>query len=241
MESSKVDDIVIYSGGLDSSVLLWQLKEKWKQNIQAVSFDYGQRHKKELECAKEVTSMLNIEHIIVDLSSVGQLLQGSALTTFDIDVPEGHYADESMKQTIVANRNAIMLSIACGVAVAKKIPFVYYAAHKNDYAIYSDCRPEFVKAFDTAMYIGNDKQVEVIAPFVHLTKAEIVKIGLALSVPFEKTWSCYKGEDLPCGKCGTCTERLEAFSINNAIDPLLYQGSSNIMDTSEYTEGGELK
>jgi len=162
-----------------------------------------------------------IHHEIVDISSIQRLIAKGALTG-DEEIPEGFYTDESQRKTIVPNRNMILLAIAVGYAVKVGEKEVYYAAHKSDYAIYPDCRKEFVKALDTAVYLATIfDPVEIKAPFVDMTKAEIVKLGLKLGVPYELTWSCYRGEERPCLKCGTCLERTEAFLMNGVKDPAL--------------------
>ena len=200
--------VVILSGGMDSTTLLYKMIHDGFQ-CQAVSFDYGQRHKKELEFAKAICEKLSVGHRIVDVSSINQLLQGSALTS-DIAVPEGHYAEPTMKQTVVPNRNMIMISLAVGYAVSLEAGTVAFGAHAGDHAIYPDCRKEFVKALNKSTMIANYQPVRVIAPFLNLDKGDIAIIGKELGVDFSNTWTCYKGEDKPCGKCGACVERAEA-------------------------------
>lgn len=185
-------------------------------------FDYGQRHLKESKSSASIAESLGLIWHIVELHDVGVLIQAGALAGRE-KVPEAHYSHASQKVTIVPNRNSIMLSIAVGRAAKQGFSDVYYAAHKNDRAIYPDCRKEFVSAFDTAERLANEPPVHVNAPFVDMTKAEVLGLGRLFSVPFEKTWSCYKGGELACGKCGTCLERLEAFQLNGLIDPLKYE------------------
>ena len=217
--------VTIISGGMDSATLAYVVNfEGIEQHF--LSFDYGQKHARELTCATLIAKSLHSEHQIVNLSSVGPLLKGSALTDIkNVDMPEGFYAEENMRLTVVPNRNAIMLSIAWGVAVGEKADFVYYGAHAGDHFIYEDCRPDFVFALDTAFRLGThgDKPEKIIAPFLSIDKAEILKRGLKLGVPYEKTWTCYKGKDLACGRCGSCCERLHAFYQNNVEDPIQYQ------------------
>lgn len=212
--------IVLFSGGLDSTVLLWSLRP----NVKALLFDYGQRHRKELYQAAAICEQYKIEFEVAQLYEIQNLLKGSSQTDPTIPVPEGHYTEESMKATIVPNRNAIMLSIAYGWAVATKSPEVLYAAHAGDHTIYPDCRPEFFNAFQQAMYIGNAWYTpSLCAPFVNRTKAEIVKLGADLHAPLDQTWSCYKGGILHCGSCGTCVERKEAFQLAGVVDPTEYE------------------
>jgi 7-cyano-7-deazaguanine synthase len=214
--------VVLASGGLDSTVLLYYLLDQGHE-LRALSIDYGQRHRRELQAAGDICRHAGVEHRITDLSAVRPLLAGSALTD-KIDVPEGHYAAESMKATIVPNRNMILLSIAIGWAVSLEYDSVAYAAHAGDHPIYPDCRPEFVEAMERAAGLCDWRQIAIHRPFVAKTKAEIVRIGAECDAPFELTWSCYKGGDAHCGKCGTCVERKEAFEGANVKDPTLYQG-----------------
>lgn len=214
---------VIVSGGMDSITLLYYALSKTDaKNIAVLSFDYGQKHKKELDNAKSITSDLGIKHDVVDLQSTTKLLE-SSLTSKDKEVPHGHYAEENMKATVVPNRNAIMLSIAYGVAISNGSKYLLYGAHTGDHFIYPDCRQEFVVALDEALAIGNEGfgDVELLAPFGYISKSEIAKVGIQLKVPFEKTWSCYEGKERPCLECGTCVERTEAFMDNHSKDPLL--------------------
>lgn len=201
--------VVIISGGMDSTVLLYKMIANGFK-CYALSFDYGQRHRKELEFAKKTCDKLNISHKVVDVTSINQLLQGSSLTSNYIDVPEGHYEHESMKQTVVPNRNAIMLSLAVGYAVSLQAGTVAFGAHGGDHEIYLDCREEFVKALNKSTMIANYQPVRVIAPFLKLDKGDIAILGSELGVNFAQTWTCYKGQDKPCGKCGACRERADA-------------------------------
>lgn len=222
--------VTTLSGGLDSVTLAHLLSAEGIDLI-AVSFDYGQRHAKEIEHAARCADLLGADHHVVDLRSVGALLAGSALTDRDIDVPEGHYTDASMAATVVPNRNAIMLSVAVGVAVARDADAVATAVHAGDHAIYPDCRPAFIDAIEHEALVANEGFIHegfrVLAPFLHLTKAEIVRRGDALGVPFGETWSCYVGDDVHCGRCGTCVERREAFELAGVVDPTTYSGASS--------------
>ncbi|MBC2593271.1 7-cyano-7-deazaguanine synthase QueC [Ruficoccus amylovorans] len=213
--------IVVYSGGLDSTVLLYELLKNGHE-VAALSVNYGQRHDKEITCAAALCQLLGIEHRVADLSGVVSLLGGSSLTDPAIAVPEGHYAEESMKQTVVPNRNMILLSLAAGWAISRKADCVAYAAHAGDHAIYPDCREEFTDALDKTIRMADWHEVFVHRPYVQMTKAGIVARGAELGVPFEKTWSCYQGGDKHCGRCGTCIERREAFHLAGVEDPTPY-------------------
>ena len=214
--------VLIYSGGLDSTVALYLLTSQGYE-VKALSVDYGQRHKKEIEFAKYHCRKLGIEHQVADLTGITHLLAGSSQTSPDVAVPDGHYAEESMKLTIVPNRNMIMLSVAIGWAVSQKADSVAYAAHAGDHAIYPDCRPEFAEAMNEAAQLADWHQVSLLRPFVQWSKADIAAEGQRLGVEFELTWSCYKGGLSHCGTCGTCVERREAFAMTGITDPTLYQ------------------
>ncbi|WP_404339316.1 7-cyano-7-deazaguanine synthase QueC [Pseudoalteromonas mariniglutinosa] len=213
--------VVIYSGGMDSFTVLNKALQQGHE-VYALSFDYGQRHVKELKVAASVCEKLGVAHKIVDISAINQLIGGSSLTD-DIDVPEGHYEEESMKSTIVPNRNMILLSLAVGYAVSLKASKVYYGAHSGDHAIYPDCRPEFVKKMDDVCRIANYDAVEIFSPYLNNTKIDILADGLAMGLDYSQTWTCYNGRDKACGKCGACQERLEAFALNNVSDPIEYE------------------
>jgi 7-cyano-7-deazaguanine synthase len=213
--------VVIYSGGMDSyTVLNKAIKSGF--DVYALSFNYGQRHVKELEVAASVCADLNVHHKVVDISAINQLIGGSSLTD-DIEVPEGHYEEESMKSTVVPNRNMILLSLAVGYAVSLKANKVFYGAHSGDHAIYPDCRPEFVEKMSDVCRIANYEEVEIVCPYLNSSKIEILTDGLKMGLDYSNTWTCYNGREKACGKCGACQERLEAFSLNNASDPLPYE------------------
>lgn len=213
--------VLIYSGGLDSTVLLYHLIDLGYE-VKCLIFNYGQRHNKEVILASTISHLLNIKYDIVDLSSMSYLINNSSQTGTHIEVPHGHYNDESMKATVVPNRNMIMLSIAIGHAINIGYDKVAYGVHSGDHHIYYDCRPEFVGAMIKATLLCNEKGVSLFTPLITYDKAEIVKLGIKLNVPFELTWTCYEGKDTACGKCGSCRERLEAFKKNNLTDPLVY-------------------
>ncbi|MCC2605938.1 7-cyano-7-deazaguanine synthase QueC [Planctobacterium marinum] len=213
--------VVIYSGGMDSFTVLHKAIKDGYQ-VFPLSFDYGQRHKKELDYAARVCKQLNVHHKIVDISAINQLIGGSSLTA-DIDVPEGHYAEESMKQTVVPNRNMILLSMAVGYAVSLEADKVYYGAHSGDHAIYPDCRPEFVQKMNDVSAIANYQPVEIYSPYLTVSKIDILTDGLKMGLDYSQTWTCYNGREKACGKCGACQERLEAFEKNASSDPLEYE------------------
>ncbi len=214
--------IVICSGGLDSVVLAHKVaREHTLAGL--LSFDYGQRHKKELTFAAACAEHLGVPHSIIDISPVGAALCGSALTD-DIAVPDGHYAQENMKITVVPNRNAIMLSIAYGIASAQNAEAVAAAFHGGDHFIYPDCRPGFVSAFESMQNhaLEGFSKIRLYTPFLSMTKADIAAEGARLGVDFAGTWSCYKGGKNHCGRCGTCVERREAFHLSGIEDPTIY-------------------
>jgi len=217
--------VVLASGGLDSTTLTYHLRDMGA-NARLLSFDYGQRHARELECAVQMADELGIPHDVADLRSVGRLLRGGALTDPGVPVPDGHYAAESMRATVVPNRNAVMLDIAIAVAIANGCDAVAFGAHGGDHAIYPDCRPEFVAAFTASAMLANEGFLthgfRVVAPFLDYSKADVVQLGHRLGVPFANTWSCYKGGAVHCGTCGTCTERREAFLRAEVTDPTAY-------------------
>jgi 7-cyano-7-deazaguanine synthase len=218
--------VVVLSGGLDSTVVLYDaVLRNSTEAVKAISFNYGQRHVRELVSAREVTEKLGVVHKIIDLTSLTELLGASSLVNPTIDVPEGHYTDMSMKSTVVPNRNMILLSVAAAWAISERFDAVAYGAHAGDHTIYPDCRDQFVESFAQTLKLADWHQVEVLRPFVKRTKGEIVLRGVELGVPFENTWSCYKGEQFHCGKCGTCVERREAFVEAGVIDPTRYSST----------------
>lgn len=219
--SGKNGVIVVLSGGLDSTVLLYHHIAQ-KIPVKALSVNYGQKHAREVDAASAICRELGIPHETADLRGITHLLAGSSLTSKDIPVPDGHYAEENMKATVVPNRNMILIAVATAWAIAGNFEAVSYAAHSGDHAIYPDCREEFVQALDRAVQLADWRPVKILRPFVGMTKAEVVKRGAELGVPFERTWSCYKGGDTHCGACGTCVERREAFVLAGIKDPTEY-------------------
>ena len=212
--------IVVYSGGLDSFTLLNEAIRSGKE-VSTLSFDYGQKHSKELNYVEKFCSQEAIDSKIVDVSSIKELFQGSSLTD-EVDIPKGHYEDDSMKSTVVPNRNMILIALALGYAVTKEAKEVWFGAHAGDHAIYPDCRPEFVEKMDAVARIANYTPIAVKAPYISMSKTEILAIGLEMELDYGLTWTCYEGKELACGTCGACHERLESFAANNTADPIEY-------------------
>lgn len=213
--------VVLLSGGMDSTVLAHYLKKSGAE-LRAISFNYGQRHQRELHSARAQASILDVPYCAVELQSLAGVLPGSSQTDPSIELPTGHYTQENMKATVVPNRNMILLAIAIGHAIAHGCDAVAYAAHAGDHAIYPDCRPVFADAMQAVANVCDYKQIRLDRPFIHLSKAEIAGMGRNLGVDFSQTWSCYAGSLLHCGKCGTCIERREAFYLAGVPDPTQY-------------------
>lgn len=212
--------LIILSGGMDSVTLLHARED---EIALAVTFDYGSNHAaKEIECAKWHCQQLGIEHIVIPLEFMHQYFKSSLLAGGEA-IPEGHYADENMKSTVVPFRNGIMLAIACGLAESRGLKMVYIANHSGDHAIYPDCRATFIESMSEAMAYGTYEHVKIAAPFTSLTKGDIAHIGTEIGVDYTHTYSCYKGGDKHCGKCGTCVERKEAFEMAGVTDPTEYE------------------
>lgn len=200
---------LILSGGMDSTVLLYHLKQQG-HTVSAISFNYGQRHARELDCARYIADLRRVGHEVV---SVPFLMSGGVLVNSDQPMPHGHYAEESMKATVLPNRNMVMLSIAVNRAIVDGCDAVAYGAHSGDHAIYPDCRADFIKAMSKAIALCDWSDMILLAPFADMHKGEIAVRGKALGVPFEHTWTCYEGGAKPCGKCGSCVERAEALDF----------------------------
>lgn len=214
--------VIIVSGGMDSVTLLHDIvKNKLHDKVYGISFFYAQRHSKELDCAFKNCEILNVDWREADLCVLGELAP-SALTR-KTEMPHGHYAAENMKQTVVPNRNMVMLSLAVSYAIGIGARFVYYGAHAGDHAIYPDCRPRFIEAMQKVIAICDWNKVELRAPYINVNKNFILSKGLKLGVDYSITWTCYEGKEKACGKCGSCTERLEAFEKNGIKDPLEYE------------------
>ncbi len=226
----KKDSVIILSGGMDSVTLLYDQQERIAL---AVTFDYGSKHNaREIPFANLHCRRLGIEHIVIPLAFMGQYFTSSLLAGQD-DIPEGHYADDNMKSTVVPFRNGIMLSIAVGLADSRGLRYVMMANHSGDHTIYPDCRPEFVSAMSEAArtgtrFNGTDGEadhpgVTLLCPFTSLTKGQIAARGRDLGIDYAETWSCYKGGDRHCGRCGTCVERREALAEAGIADPTVYE------------------
>lgn len=214
--------VVIYSGGMDSFTILNKARQQGYE-LYPLTFNYGQKHDKEVSYAQRVCEELQLPHKVIDITAINQLLQSSSLTSDDKNIPEGHYEDSNMMSTVVPNRNMILLSLAIGYAVDIKATKVFYGAHSGDHAIYPDCRPEFVHAMNAVAQIANYDAVEIVTPYLNTDKIGILRDGLAMQLDYSKTWTCYNGRDKACGKCGSCVERLEAFAENQQTDPLEYE------------------
>lgn len=211
---------IILSGGMDSVTMLYDFKD---DIALAITFDYGSNHnKREIEMAKYHTNLLGIEHIIIDLDFIHQYFKSSLLEGADA-VPEGHYKSENMKSTVVPFRNGIMLSIACGLAESRNLKYIMIANHAGDHTIYPDCRPEFIESMTKACENGTFTHTRIFAPYTNITKGDIAKIGKRLNLDYTKTYSCYKGGEKHCGKCGTCVERKEALAEAGIEDKTIYE------------------
>ena len=210
--------VVVFSGGLDSTTLIYHLRAEGHQ-IRALSVNYGQRHSRELEAARLIAESLNIEHRIVDLAGLATLFGTNALTDHSVSVPHGGYSPETIPVTTVPNRNMILLALATGWAVATQCDSVAFGAHAGEYTPYPDCQPQFAAAMNAATHVCDGAPIEVLSPFVNWNKGDIVRRGVELGVPFQLTWSCYEGNDAPCGNCSTCLDRQKAFVLNNMSDP----------------------
>jgi 7-cyano-7-deazaguanine synthase len=214
--------LVVLSGGMDSVTALAFTRTVHTDQVHALTVDYGQRHDREIIAAEVQATRFADRHDVLSLRRIGTLLEGSALTD-TVPVPEGHYSDDTMRATIVPNRNAILANIAAGIAVSRGLDSIVLGVHAGDHPIYPDCRPEFVTALQQLLSVANDHQVRVEAPFLNTDKAGILRVGLALGVDYGETWTCYQGRDRACGRCGSCVERLEAFSNIGVEDPLEYE------------------
>lgn len=214
------NSVIIVSGGMDSITLLYDHKDEIALGI---SFDYGSNHNaREIPFAKMHCERLGIKHITINLDFMHQYFKSSLLDGAEA-IPEGHYADDNMKSTVVPFRNGIMLSIAIGIAESNNLDQVFIANHGGDHTIYPDCRPEFINAIDAAATAGTYNNVKVVAPYTKIAKSDIARIGKKLGIDYTETWSCYKGGEVHCGKCGTCVERKEALAEAGIEDKTIYE------------------
>lgn len=214
------DSLIIVSGGMDSVTLLYDNKERIAM---AVTFDYGSKHNaREIECARLHCERLGVPHLVIPLKFMQQYFKSSLLMGGE-EIPEGNYDDENMKSTVVPFRNGIMLSIAAGLAESNALQYVMMANHGGDHAIYPDCRPQFVEAMSNAIEAGTYEGIKLLAPYTNITKADIARKGKELGIDYSETWSCYKGGEKHCGKCGTCTERIQALQEAGIEDTTDYE------------------
>lgn len=215
--------VVVYSGGMDSYTVLHKAIANGDE-VYALSFNYGQKHNKELVIAAQVCRELKVPHKVVDITAINGLMAGSSLTTDSHEaIPEGDYENSNMKSTVVPNRNMVLLSMAIAYAVSLEAGKVYYGAHSGDHDIYPDCRPEFVEAMNAVSLIANYQAVEIVAPFLKNSKGDILAAGIEMNLDYGKTWTCYNGREKACGKCGSCLERLQSFSQHGLTDPISYE------------------
>lgn len=220
--------MVLCSGGVDSTTCLALALQRYgRENVIALTVFYGQKHDREIEAAKQVASYYQVEHLFLDLEKIFQYSDSSLLSRSDREIPQKSYAEQLETtngrpvSTYVPFRNGLFLSSAASIAISKGCGVIFYGAHSDDAAgnAYPDCSEAFRDAMGTAIFLGSGEQLRLEAPFVSRTKAEVVKLGLELGVPYELTWSCYEGKDRPCGKCGTCIDRARAFALNGVEDP----------------------
>jgi 7-cyano-7-deazaguanine synthase len=218
---SRKSVLVLLSGGMDSVTALYDASSRHNV-MMAVSFDYGSKHnRREIPFAAHHAEHLSVPHVKIDLRFMADHFRSDLLMNGG-EIPKGHYEEESMKATVVPFRNGVMLSIAAGLAESKRAGAIVVAAHAGDHAIYPDCRAGFMAAMADAIALGTYRQVEILRPFISMTKAEIAKRGHELGVDYSKTWSCYVGGEVHCGECGTCHERREAFDLSGLPDPTRY-------------------
>ena len=213
------DSLIVVSGGMDSVTMLYEYRERIAL---AVTFDYGSNHaKNEIACASLHCERLGIRHIIIPLDFMHRYFTSSLLQGAEA-VPEGRYDAENMASTVVPFRTGIMLSIACGMAESYGLKRVMIANHGGDHTIYPDCREDFIRKMSLAMTAGTDSKVEIFAPYTNISKSDIARHGRMLGLDYSETWSCYKGGEVHCGKCGTCIERKEAMREAGIEDPTVY-------------------
>lgn len=220
--------LVLFSGGVDSTTCLGIAVDKYgADNVIALSVYYGQKHVREVEAAEKIAAHFGVKLKTLDLTTIFADSDCSLLSSSSQDIPKESYASQLSKtngspvSTYVPFRNGLFLASAASIAISNGCGVIYYGAHSDDAAgnAYPDCSSDFNESISRAVYIGSGNQVKIEAPFVNLTKAEVVEIGLKLGVPYELTWSCYEGGDVPCGVCGTCRDRMAAFEANGVVDP----------------------
>ena len=220
MDTKLKNALLVLSGGMDSTSMLYEYRD---EIALAVTFQYGSNHnRREAECARYNCGRLGIEWMEIPLDFMGQYFESSLLSGAD-SIPEGNYTDQSMRSTVVPFRNGIMLAVAAGLAESRGLQHVMIANHAGDHAIYPDCRPAFVEAMGSAISAGTYDGIRLYAPYTELTKAQIAARGAAHGLDFAHTYSCYKGGERHCGRCGTCVERREAFLLAGLPDPTLYE------------------
>lgn len=224
--------MVLFSGGVDSTTCLaLAVKKHGAENVIALSISYGQKHNKEIESAEKLTKYYGVKWQTLDLSLIFKDSNCSLLKNSNDEIPKESYSEQLIKtdgapvSTYVPFRNGLFLASAASIALSNDCNVIYYGPHADDAAgnAYPDCSPVFNDAMAKAIYEGSGQQIHIEAPFVNMTKKDIVKLGLELNVPYELTWSCYEGGEKPCGICGTCRDRIEAFKANNITDPLLME------------------
>lgn len=226
--------LVLFSGGVDSTTCLaMTVKRYGAENVIALSVSYGQKHIKEIKAARSIAQYYGVKHLQLDLASIFEGSDCSLLQGSDSEIPRESYAQQLTKtdgapvSTYVPFRNGLFLATAASVALSNGCGVIYYGAHSDDAAgnAYPDCSQSFNNAINEAIYIGSGKQLRVEAPFVGLTKADVVRRGLELNVPYELTWSCYEGGEKPCRVCGTCRDRMAAFEANGVTDPIMKESN----------------
>ena len=232
MQNKNKKAVVLFSGGVDSTTCLSIAIDKYGvENVLALGLSYGQKHDKEIECAKKVVAHYGVDYIVQDLSSVMQYSNCSLLKHSTDEVEHSSYAEQIEKNgegpvaTYVPFRNGLMISCASAIALSFGASVIYYGAHADDAtgSAYPDCSPQFWNAMNMAIYEGSGKQLQLEAPLLHMNKSQVVKKGLELGTPYKYTWSCYEGQEKACGECGTCLDRLKAFADNGISDPIQYK------------------